>query len=197
MSDLSLLLAISSWLLAHCSFLKNFEATASDVGYDNGGNAGNKDCHTAVADTLDLDKGALDTIEHATNNLHGSALGEVYLFGIEVDEFLIITVADGDELIHLTIGNHNGDAKSTLGTGEVLKVIDLGLQRLDALTGGVNKQQVVDGGDKLAYLAMLAIADNLVLHGNETTNRMGLQEFLGLERTTKRGTHGIPNRKMR
>lgn len=174
------------------SRLKNLEATASDIGYDNGSNAGNKNCHAAIADTLDLDKDALDTIEHATDNLNGSTLGEVYLFGIEVDKLLIIAVAHGDELLHLTIGNHDGYSTSAIGTGEVLKVIDLGLQRLDALTSGVDKQQIADGGDELAHLATLDIADHLVLHGDETTNRTGFQEILGLERTTKRSTHGKP-----
>ena len=181
-----------SHLTSHSSLLNNFEATTGDIGYDDGSDAGNKNSHAAIADTLDLDKGALDTIEHATDNLNGSALGKVYLFGIEIDELLIIAVADGDELLHLTLGNHDGYSTSAIGTGEVLKVIDLGLQRLDALTSGVDKQQIADGGDELAHLALLAIAHDLVLHGNETTNRTGLQEVLGLERTTKRSTHGKP-----
>ena len=72
-----------------------------DVGNDNSGDAGDEEDYTAVADALDLDKGALDPIERATDNLNGGALGEVYLVGGEVDELLIVTVADGDELIHL------------------------------------------------------------------------------------------------
>ena len=77
-----------------------------------------------------------------------------------------------------------------------------GPELIERLLAGESIACVSDAGmpgisDPGSHLAMLAIADNLVLHGNETTNRMGLQKFLGLERTTKRGTHGKPNRKMR
>ena len=171
---------------------KHFEAAVGDVGDDNGGNAGDENGYTTIADSLDLDKGALDTIESATDNLHGSALGQIDLGGVEVDELLVIAVADGDELLHLAIGDHDGNTAGALGAGEVLEVIDLGLQRLDGAAGGVDKQQVVDGGDETTYLALLLVADNVVLHRDEATNGTGLKKLLRLERTTKRGTHGKP-----
>ena len=171
---------------------KHFQAAAGDVGNDNGSYAGDENGHTAVADTLDLDKGALDTIENATNNLHRSALGKIDLGGVEVDELLVVAVADSDELLHLAVGDHDGYTTSALGASEVLEVVDLGLQRLDGAAGGVDKQQVVDGGDETTYLALLLVADNVVLHRNEATNRTGLKKILRLERTTKRGTHGKP-----
>ena len=164
-----------------------------DVGNDDSGDAGDEEDYTAVADALDLDKGALDPIERATDNLNGGALGEVYLVGGEVDELLIVTVADGDELLHLTVGNDNGYTTTGLGTGEVLQIGDLGLQRLQLLALGIDEQQVVDRGDETTLLALPA-ADHLIPHGDEAAKRMGLKVLLGLQRSTKRGTHGIPGR---
>ena len=155
---------------AKSSLLKDFQAAAGDVGNDDGGDARNENGYTTVAGALDLDKGALDTIEGTTEDLHGGALGEVYLIGVEVDELIVVAVAHGDELLHLTVGNHDGDATGALGTGEVLEIVDLGLQCLQGVAGGVGKQQVADGWYQTTLLALLAVADDFVTHGDEATD---------------------------
>ena len=153
----------------------------ADVDYDNSGNAGHKHCNMVLALALHLDEGALDPIEGATDNLHRSTLLEIHLGGLQVYELLIVSVAYLDEMIHLAVGNDDGNTMPRLGPGEVLQVGNLGLQCLYSTAGGIGKQQIADGRHEPTLLAMLAIAHRIVTHGYETAHRAGLEKIFSLQ----------------
>ena len=183
------------WIMRHINLrLKHFEAAVGDVGNDYGGDAWDEDGYATVARALDLDKGALDPIKGASDDLYGGALLEVYLGGVEVGELLVVGVAHLDEVLHLAVGHDDGHTATLLGGGEVLQEGDLGLEGLDAATCGVGKQQVADGGHELTLLASLAVADCCIPHGDEAAHGAGLEELLALERTTEGGAQGKPHR---
>ena len=140
-----------------------------------------------------LDEGALDTIEGTADDAHWSALVEVDLVGGKVDELLIEGLTDADEVLHLAIGDGDGDVLATHGLGEVMEVLDEALERLDALTGGVGEDEVADGGHELAHFALTTVGDHLDMHGDEAAHSPTLEEGLGLELATKRGAHGEPH----
>ena len=164
-----------------------------DVGNDYGGDAWDEDGYATVARALDLDKGALDPIKGASDDLYGGALLEIYLGGVEVGELLVVGVAHLDEVLHLAVGHDDGHTATLLGGGEVLQEGDLGLEGLDAATCGVGKQQVADGGHELAHFALTTVGDHLDMHGDEAAHSPTLEEGLGLELATKRGAHGEPH----
>ena len=140
-----------------------------------------------------LDEGALDTIEGTADDAHWGALVEVDLVGGKVDELLIEGLTDADEVLHLAIGDGDGDVLAAHGLGEVMEVLDEALERLDALTGGVGKDEVADGGHELAHLALTTVGEHLDMHGDEAAHSPTLEEGLGLELATKRGAHGEPH----
>lgn len=112
-----------------------------------GGNALDHDDDLAALAGLHTEEGALYAIEGASNNLDRGALGQVDLVGGEIAEMVAEGVADGHELLHLILGDRDGDVPALEGAGVVLKIVGGGLQLLDALPGGVDEEQVVDGGD--------------------------------------------------
>ena len=168
------------------------KVAVGELGHHDGGNALNEDNHLLLTALADLDESALDTVEHAADNTNRSALGKLHLIGGEVDESFAKAIADTDEMLHLILGDGDGDVLPPAGTGEVLEVVNHALQRLDALTGGVNEDQVADGGNELADLAATAVAHHLPTHRDEAAGALTLKVITGLELTTEGGAHGKP-----
>ena len=175
-----------------CYLLQHLKIPVGKLGEHNGGDAAHFHHHALLAFVLHFYEGALDTIETATDDSHAGALGEVYLIGGEVDQTVVVALADSDELLHLSVGDYDGHSAAIGITGEVLKVIYSALQLLDALFGGVSKYQVLDGGDKLSRLLLLPVGDNRPPHGHEALHILTFEVLLCLKFAAESGAHGKP-----
>lgn len=148
-------------------------------GMDEGGGDGHDafyvDHYPTVA--ADADELADNTLEDAASDAYTLTLDEVELGRLDVENGFIVGPGNQDEAAHLFIGNDNG---GVLGT--VHDVADgdahagLVLQGIDAGTGGMNEDQVVDGGDKLAQ-ATAVLLHIFIVHRDEALDVLGIQIF--------------------
>ena len=176
-----------------CSLLfHHLQIPVGKLGEHDGGDAANFHHHAFLAFVLHFYESALDTIETATDDSHACALGEVYLIGGEVDQAVVVAVADSDELLHLPVGDYDGHSAAIGITSMILKVVHSAFQLLDALFGGVSEYQVLDGGDKLSCLVIASVGNDRPPHGDETLHILAFEILLCLKFASKGGAHGKP-----
>ena len=175
-----------------CYLLQHLKIPVGELGEHDSGDAAHFHYYALLAFVLHFYEGALDTIETAADDSHAGALGEVYLLGGEVDQAVVVALADSDELLHLPIGDYDGHSAAIGITGEVLQVVNSAFQLLDALFGGMSKYQVLDGGDELSPLLLLPVGDDGPPHGDETLHILTFEVLLCLKFAAKGGAHGKP-----
>ena len=158
-----------------------------------GQEAGELNDDTAVAHALNLDEGALYPIERSTNDAHSSATAEVELFGMEIEQVIIITVADTNELLHLTVGDEDGTIMTIDRTGEVLHNGQLGLELAHQRLRGVHKYQIMDGGHQLTAFVTVASCDKLITHGDKRLDAPSCKPLMSLQLSMVWSTHCIPH----
>ena len=175
-----------------CYLLQHLKIPVGKLGEHDSGDAAHFHYHAFLAFILHFYEGALDTIEAAADDSHTGALGEVYLIGGEVDQTVVVALADSDELLHLSVGDYDGHSAAIGIAGEILEVVNSALQLLDALFGGVSKYQVLDGGDELSPLLLLPVGDDRPPHGDEALHILAFEVLLCLQFAAESGAHGKP-----
>ena len=112
---------------------------------------------TVFVDTCEV---ALHTLERSAGDAHGVAFGEIlHVFVGEIGDAFYPTVADLDEMLHLTVGDNDGffltgihkPAEGAVGTGGGY------LDGLEVFFVAAHEYEVVDGGAEypLTFVALL------------------------------------------
>lgn len=157
-----------------------------------GKKAGELHDDTTVATTLYLNEGAFNSIERSTDDAHGSATAEVKLFGTEVEEVVVVAVADTNEMLHLHLRNQDGTVVAIDRMGEVLHDGEQRLETTHVVGADIHEQEVVDGRDQHAVLGAVAPSDNLIAHGNESLDTLTGKPVTSLQLATVGSAHGVP-----
>ena len=148
------------------------------------------DDYATVAGTLYFQENTFMAFEVTARYADTGTFREVQLVGLEVKEVVIVSAGNGNEALHIDIGND--DLTSATGIGDVLEVADPGLHTLHVRRAGVDEKKVMDHRDKRTdFLA--AFHDDLVLHGDETAQMLFFKEAHGVRFAAVGGTHGVPN----
>lgn len=111
----------------------DFYEVGTDFGKCYGCDSFNEHNHSAAAFALDFYKIALGAIKCAAMDTYSCAFLDIYLFGAQVDDVFVFCFADGNELLHLALGDSDWDVLSALRPGVVLQEVDTLLECLDSL----------------------------------------------------------------
>lgn len=175
-----------------CYLLQHLKIPVGKLGEHDGCDAAHFHYYAFLAFVLHFYESALDTIEAAADDSHTGALGEVYLLGGEVDQAVVVALADSDELLHLSVGDYDGHSAAIGITSMILKVVHSALQLLYALFGGVSEYQVLDGGDELPCLVIASVGNDRPPHGDETLHILAFEILLCLKFAAEGSAHGKP-----
>ena len=152
------------------------DVAVGDVGEHDTDDAFHHDDNLFLASCGYLYEGAFNAIECSANDFYSGAFLQVDFIGGEVTEFIVVGVADSDELLHLWLGYRDGDVPAFNCLDEVVKVVEPGFDILDMSACGVDKDEVVDGGDELASGCLLLVLLDFVSHGDEAFDVLLLEE---------------------
>ena len=75
--------------------------------------------HTAVTCPLYFQKNTLLTCKVTTRNTDSSSFRQIQLFGLEIKQMVVIGSGNGDEALHLMVGNNY--LLTTAGIGYILQ----------------------------------------------------------------------------
>lgn len=125
----------------------------------------------------DADELADNTFEDAAGDAYTLTLDKLKFGRLNVENGFFVGTGDKDEAAHLGIGDNNGGV-----VGTVHDVADgdahagLVFEGIDAGTGGMDEDQVVDGRDELAQ-ATAVFLHIFVVHRDETLDVLSIQIF--------------------
>ena len=148
------------------------------------------DHHTAVV--TDTDELTGNALENATRNTDFLPFHQMQLGRTDVENGFIVIAAHQNEAMHPVVGNDNRTAMFTVhdetyGHGG-FKFI---LQHVYPVAGGVDENQVVDGGNQLAY-ALTPLQEHFVPHRNEVLHFLPVQNSLQNQLTAVGDANGKP-----
>ena len=145
-------------------------------------------------DTLD---DAFDTGEIALGDLDTLANLVDIVTGLKEHNRVILDRGDTHKVLHLGVR----DSKDIVGNalcetlGDIAQRLELppgGLQPGNILTAIMNKDKVMDGGNKHTFLIAIAKVNQLVVHREEILYAKVVKGLLDLDLTTIGDTHGVP-----
>ena len=143
------------------------------------GDSFNQHYYPAVALALDFHKISFGAIKCTAMDTHSCAFADVYFFGAQVGDVFVVCRADGDELLHLAVGDSDWDVLSALWPGVVLQEIDSLFECLDSLSCRVDKDQVVYCRKQLSPLDSIVSIYKSLFHRNEAFNAFLVKIVLG------------------
>ena len=148
------------------------------------------DNHTTVSRTFHLYKHPLVALEVTTRNTDSSSFRQIQLFGLEIKQMVVIGSGNGDEALHLMVGNNY--LLTTAGIGYILQISNLRLNTLYVGRTCMDKNQITDDGNQSTDFP--APTDTyLILHGNETANICLFEKMHSFKLPAVCGTHSKPN----
>ena len=100
------------------------------------------DNHTTVTGPLHFQENTLLALKVTTRDTDFSSFRQVQFIRLEIQEMVVIGTGNGNETLHLAIGDDY--LPSATGIGNVLQVTDLGLHTLHIRRTGMDKKQIVD-----------------------------------------------------
>ncbi len=125
------------------------QVSVTYVGYHYSGDALDVNNELLAAMTEQFDEGAFDAVVYSAYDSNRGALAQVNFLRTQVAEFVNVLLAKGYELLHLFVGDDDGDvATKTVGTGVILQITETTLEFLNAVLLAVYEQQVVYCRDK-------------------------------------------------
>lgn len=148
------------------------EPDGGDKGDGYGGHALDLDDHAFV--TLDALNDAFGILEVAIGDAHALAGGlQIIGIGVEVIEAIVLNGGHADEVVHLTFGNREEVIVVAMGKGvgdvaQRMTGLIVHLQLGDALLGGIDKDEIANGGLKV-FVGLAGVVDPAAqaLHGEK------------------------------
>lgn len=151
----------------------------------------------AALDTLD-DPG--DTLEVAIRDSHLMSLFAEEGSLLRKDDPFVLDGGHADEVAHLVVRDYHDGAPLTVvwAGNHVAQGQELAARHLQVgqnLTGGVDKDEVIDGGDELTPHLAVLVRDHAIAHGDEILDVEVVQVLFDGQFTTIGDSHGIPRQK--
>ena len=183
-----------------CEFLRSGIVDLAEVG---GGDEGDGDCcdafelHDYVLVALAALDGALDTGKVTVDDADTTAFLVKVVVGLKEQYAVVLTGGYAHEILHLGIGNAEDALVPVVAevVGHVTHGLELAtchLQLGEDLLGGMDEQQIGDGGNEGALLLALGRQDELIAHGKEILDVQLVKVGLDFLLTTVGDAHGVP-----
>ena len=146
--------------------------------------------HTTVTCTLYFQKNTLLTCKVTTRNTDSSSFRQIQLFGLEIKQMVVIGSGNGDEALHLMVGNNY--LLTTASIGYILQISNLRLNTLYVGRTCMDKNQITDDGNQSTDF--LTLTDTyLIMHGDKTAEVLLLEKMHRIKLPAVCGTHGMPD----
>lgn len=143
------LVSVEQQMVLSVSGVNYLQVPVTYVGYHYGGDTLDVNNELLIAMTEQFDEGAFDAVVYSAYDSYRGALAQVNFLRIQVAELVNVLFAKGYELLHIFVGDDDGDvATKTVGTGVILQITETTLDGLDAIPLAVHEQQVVYCRDK-------------------------------------------------
>ena len=160
-----------------------------------GGKGGRDEAAEGDDDTAilaDAEDVALDSLEGTKDDLYLLAVGEDYLGIVQVEEPFIGLTGDADEVLHGLVGNGHRP-----GCALVDGVTESGISFMqlfpwvEDITGGVDKDEVVDEGCRVLFDLPILLGSHL-MGGNIALETVVLQKLHGFHLAAVAASHDVP-----
>ena len=162
-----------------------------DEGGGDGHEAGDADYQAAVA--AETEEFALGAFEDAARDTHAVAFLKGHFGQGEIEQLFVLRTGHGYEVAHFTL--RHGERLCRLAVHiETHRhaALQLLLERVNALAGGVGKDQIVHHGEEALDALPAAVWHNHLLHGQEIADALCVKVLLELELAAVRDTQDIP-----
>lgn len=156
-----------------------------------GHEAGNADYQAAVA--AEAEEFALGAFEDAAGDAHAVAFLQGYFGQREIEQLLVLRAGHSYEVAHFALGH--GERLRRLAVHiETHRhaTLQLLLERIDTLAGGVGKDQIVHHGEEALDALPAAVGHEHLLHGQKIADALCVKVLLELELAAVRDTQDIP-----
>ena len=172
--------------------VENLDEIGAYLGKCDSCDAFDEQYYTAASLALHFHKVSRCAIEDATVNAHVCAFFDVYLLGAQVDDLLVARIGDGDELLHLAVGDCDWNVFATNGACAVLQKINPLLEIFYNLLCGVDEDEVVHGRCHLSAFCAVASCDKCLFHWNETFDSFFVEKIFCNEFPAVGSAHSKP-----
>lgn len=162
-----------------------------DKGGGDGHEAGNADDQPAVA--AETEEFALRAFEDTARDAHTVAFLKGYFGQGEIEQLFVLRTGHGYEVAHFALGHSERLCRLAVHIETHRHAaFQLLLEGIDALAGGVGKDQIVHHGEEALDALPAAVGHEHLLHGQEIANALCIEVLLELELAAVRDTQDIP-----
>ena len=172
--------------------VENLDEIGAYLGKCDSGDAFDEQNNAAASLALYFYKVSRCAIKDTAVNAHFCAFFDVYLLGAQVGDVLVARIGDGDELLHLAVGDCDWNVFATNGACAVLQKINPLLEIFYNLLCGVDEDEVVHGRCHLSAFCAVASCDKCLFHRNEALNPFFVEKILCYEFPTVGCAHSKP-----